>query len=129
MSPRRERSAETWSGSGAAAAFMVWIAVISAGRIRGDISPVGLTGFDTGVDKRKKLMREFRFRLVMLPVEYGRRGPCGPSLDFSLIVLLLRISIAYTFEDFLAKLICNWYWLPVARDVLQSDPASCSSPL
>ncbi|VDM75918.1 unnamed protein product [Strongylus vulgaris] len=55
--PARKRSTETWSGPGAVAAFMFWIAARTlAGKILGGISPVGITGFDTGVDERKRLV-------------------------------------------------------------------------
>ncbi|VDM78408.1 unnamed protein product [Strongylus vulgaris] len=38
----------------------------SAGRIRGDISPVGITRFDTGVDERKRLVQNLRDRFHLL---------------------------------------------------------------
>ncbi|VDM66127.1 unnamed protein product [Strongylus vulgaris] len=43
----------TWSEPGF---FMVWIAALLGSRILGGISPEGITGFDTGVDERKRLM-------------------------------------------------------------------------
>ncbi|VDM77566.1 unnamed protein product [Strongylus vulgaris] len=59
----------------------------------------------------------------MLSAEHdSREDPCATSLDFSFLVLLPRV--ACTYEDLVAKLFCNRHWLPVARDVLQSDPAS-----
>ncbi|VDM79865.1 unnamed protein product [Strongylus vulgaris] len=58
---------------------MVWIARhTSAGRIRGGISPVGLTVFDTGAGASPVFV-------VMLPAERGsREGPYNTSLSPSL---------------------------------------------
>ncbi|VDM69504.1 unnamed protein product [Strongylus vulgaris] len=96
---------EILSFEGAVTAFMVWIAArTSAGRILGGISPVEITGVDTGVDERK--------RLVIVVSGTDSRDGAASSFD------------CLTFEDFLAKLFYNWYWLPVARDVMQSVPAS-----
>ncbi|VDM72628.1 unnamed protein product [Strongylus vulgaris] len=81
---------------------MVWIAA----RTPACISPVGITGFDTGVDERKRWC--------------GMRVPssCSNVVSGALVekvpavlVLLPKVLIAVSSKILLQRF-CNWYWLP-----------------
>ncbi|VDM76688.1 unnamed protein product [Strongylus vulgaris] len=85
-----------------------WVAARTpAERIRGCIPSVGITRFDTGVKSGRDWYKSSCGRFL-LP---GRRVPSS----FSNVVSGAR---------FPCKAVLQWYWQPVARDVMQLDPAS-----